>query len=79
MRITHDRAMRVMQQVREEAEAKRSIAGRIYPTKVESKDQSTAGARLARAFTVQEAQLVRLVGKRRSENCNTEKGNKCPT
>ena len=30
MRITHDRAMRVMQQAHEEAEAKRSIAGRMY-------------------------------------------------
>ena len=35
MRITHDRAMRVMQQAHEEAQAKRSIAGRLYPTKVE--------------------------------------------
>ena len=35
MRITHERAMRVMQQAHEEAEAKRSIAGRLYPTKVE--------------------------------------------
>jgi hypothetical protein len=32
MRITYERAMRVMQQVHDEAEAKRSLAGRIYPT-----------------------------------------------
>jgi len=31
MRITYERAMRVMQRVRDEAEAKRSIAGRMYP------------------------------------------------
>ena len=31
LRLTYDRAMRVMQQVRDEAAAKRSLAGRIYP------------------------------------------------
>ena len=31
LRLTNNRAMRVMQQVHDEAEAKRSIAGRMYP------------------------------------------------
>ena len=39
LRPTYDRAMRVMQQVREEAQAKRSIAGRLYPTKIEKQGQ----------------------------------------
>ena len=30
MRITYDRAMRVMQQVHEDAQAKRSLAGRMF-------------------------------------------------
>jgi hypothetical protein len=31
LRLTYDRAMRVMQQVHDEAAAKRSLAGRMYP------------------------------------------------
>lgn len=42
MRITHERAMRVMQQAHEEAEAKRSIAGRLYPTKVDKQGPDKA-------------------------------------
>ena len=43
MRITHDRAMRVMQQVHEEAEAKRSIALRPIQPQVEKQGPVTAG------------------------------------
>ena len=71
MRITHERAMRVMQQANE---GKAFDSGKALSNQGrEARTSSRMGKRLARVFTVQEAQQVLWVGKRRSENCNREK------
>ena len=73
LRHNEDGARRLMQRLQEEAEAKRSIAGRLYPTKLVKQGQVHGWERPARAFTVQEAQQVLLGGKRRSETATERK------